>query len=434
MKKSGILAASAADMMATAPKAVMAPPRMDASDTAAMLREIKQMVEKNTSDTSQAAERAIKEARNAGEMSAETKDTVDQLLKDQGQLSNMVSKLEKRLEEADTAQLDLEQRLSGRGAPAAGAGMTVGQQVINADAVKAFGGKGTVTVDVQNAITTTSGSGGDLRQPYRDPEVVGLPQQQLLIRDLIPSVQVDTSSVEYARQTTRDNQAAAVAEGGLKPESDLAWEQQDAPIRTIAHWFAVSRQAMDDLPQLQGMIDTEGRYGLNLVEDAQLLAGDGIGQNLSGLITNATAYSGAAESKITNPTVIDKLRVAMLEATLGLYPADGIILNPEDWMVIETQKDADNRYIFANPVGMAGPVLWGRRVVPSLSMAVDKFLVGAFGVAATIYDRMGTEVAISSEDRDNFVKNMLTVRVEKRLGLAVKRQAALIYGDFGLVA
>ena len=33
---------------------------------------------------------------------------------------------------------------------------------------------------------------------------------------------------------------------------------------------------------------------------------------------------------------------------------------------------------------------------------------------------MLTEVLISSEDRDNFIKNMLTVRAEERIALAVK--------------
>ena len=57
----------------------------------------------------------------------------------------------------------------------------------------------------------------------------------------------------------------------------------------------------------------------------------------------------------------------------------------------------------------------------------------AFRVAATIYDRADTEVLISTEDRDNFVKNMITVLAEKRLALGVKRPGSLIYGDFGLV-
>lgn len=111
-----------------------------------------------------------------------------------------------------------------------------------------------------------------------------------------------------------------------------------------------------------------------------------------------------------------------------------MVLNEIDWALIETAKDSENRYIFANPLQLAGPVLWGRPVVPTTEIDEDKFLVGAFRAAATIYDRMDTEVLISSEDRDNFVKNMLTVRAEKRLALAIKRAAALIYGDFGRVA
>lgn len=384
-------------------------------------------------DVSRTAEQAMQEAKRSGDLSAETKATADELLTKQGALSEAMNKLEARVEASEKQSLTIEQQLDQRRGGGSAARMTLGQAVINEDAIKNFGGKGTVSVEVQNAITTAAGSGGALRDPYRDPEVVELPRQETLIRDLIPTVRIDTTSAEYARQTTRDNQAAPTAETAQKPESDLAWTLENVPTQTIATWIPASRQSMDDLPMLQGLIDNELRYMLDLTEDAQLLNGDGISPNLDGLITNATAYSGAAETKVTDPTLIDKLRVAMLEAQLALFPADGVVLHPEDWMVIETSKDADNRYIFANPTGVAGPVLWGRRVVPSLSMEVDKFLVGAFRVAATIYDRMDTEVLISSEDRDNFVKNMLTVRAEKRLALAVKRPAALIYGDFGLV-
>ena len=66
-------------------------------------------------------------------------------------------------------------------------------------------------------------------------------------------------------------------------------------------------------------------------------------------------------------------------------------------------------------------------------MDQDSFLVGNFQMAAQIFDRMGVEVLISSEDRSNFIENKLTVRAEQRLALTIKRPAALIYGDFGLV-
>lgn len=388
-------------------------------------------------DVKRTAEAAQNEVKKFGELTAETKATADKLLSDQGAINEKVTKLEGRLEAGEAQNLAMEQALAER-RPNGGKAVrqSLGQAIATHDGLKAFSAnnfKGQAAFQITNAITSIPASAGALIYSDREAETVSLARQSLRIRDLLMPGGTTSNSVEYRRQLARTNNAAIAAETTLKPESNYTWEAADAKVKTIAHWVAVSKQAMGDAAQLESEIDGELRYGLDLVEDAQLLAGDGVGENFEGLITAATAYSGAAEAKITAPSLIDKLRVALLEASLALYPADGIVLNPEDWMVVETQKDADNRYIFANPTGIAGPVLWGRNVVPTLSMSVDKFLVGAFRMAAQIYDREETEVTISSEDRDNFVKNMLTVLAEKRLALAIKRPQALIYGDFGLV-
>ncbi|MNN75984.1 Phage capsid family protein [compost metagenome] len=62
-------------------------------------------------------------------------------------------------------------------------------------------------------------------------------------------------------------------------------------------------------------------------------------------------------------------------------------------------------------------------------MAVNEFLTGAFNLAAQIFDRQDVEVLLSSENEDDFVKNMLTIRVEERLALAVYRPEAFVTGD-----
>lgn len=407
------------------------------ADIENVLRDVQAELKRVGDDVQKTAENALKETKANGELTRETKDAADKLLIAQNALSDRAENLEKKLEGVEEQNLAIEQRLSNHSPNGAQSMQTMGQAVAISEDVKAFaanGSKGTVKIDVSNAITSVPASAGSLIFSERETDIVALPRQQFAIRDLLTQGRTSSNLVEYLKMTSRTLNAAMVAETAEKPESDLVYEKADAPVRTLAHWIAVSRQAMDDAAQLQTEIDSELRYGLDLVEDAQLLQGDGTGENLSGLITNATAYSGSREANISSPTLIDKLRVALLEASLALYPADGIVLHEADWTYIETTKDADNRYIFANPLSMAGPTLWGRRVVPTLSMTEDKFLVGAFRTAATVYDRMETEVLISSEDRDNFVKNMLTVRAERRLALAVKRPEALIYGDFGLVA
>ncbi len=356
----------------------------------------------------------------AGEdLSREAKQTADQLL---------VKMTELRAEMTELHQKD--SRRGGDGEPVR---KSLGQMIAESDEVKSYKGVGTISIDVK-AITTAAGSAGGLITVDRQAATVDLPRRQVRVRSLLMPGRTNSTSIEYPRQTTRTNAAAPVDEGALKPESAYGWTVATAPVRTIAHWVPVSKQAMDDAPQLASLIDGELRYGLDLVEDGQLLSGSGVSPNLHGLIPQATAYVAPTGAVVTAETSIDRLRLGMLQVELSDFPTDGIVVHPTDWATIELTKDSAGGYVFANPTGLVGPTLWGQPVVSTTGITVDKFLVGAFQMAAQIFDREDTEVLISSEDRDNFIRNMLTVRAEKRLALAVKRPAALVYGDFGRVA
>lgn len=309
---------------------------------------------------------------------------------------------------------------------------SMGEQFVESKGFGEFrerGAQGSVKVEVK---AVTSANAGGLIRPLYETEPVSLPRRRFTIRDLLPVIPISTSSVDYPKQTTRTNAAAPVAETAAKQYSDYVWSNATAPVRTIAHLAKITRQAMDDAPRLISEIDAELRYGLGLVEEDQILNGDGTGQNLSGIVTQATAYS--APITITSPTSIDLLRLAMLQASLALWPADGIVLNEADWARIELQKTTDGAYLFANPQGTVESRMWGLPVVATPAIAADKFLVGAFKMGATLYDRMGIEVLISTENVDDFEKNLATMRAEERIALAVKRPGSFIYGDFGIVA
>jgi HK97 family phage major capsid protein len=430
-KRNMPLVALAALLANTRPAGVLGSVRADAQNLEKLLADVKSELTRVGDDVKRTAENALKQSKDAGTVSAEVKQTADKLLTDQAKLNDAMNKLTGRLEELSDRNLDLEQRVSSRGRGGKDEVKSLGQQVSESDGLKQFvaqGARGTIKVPVQNVITSGAGSAGSLITPDRDPEIVGLPRRQMTIRQLLSVGRTTSNSVEYARMVSRALNAAVVAENTLKPESDLVWEPDDAPVRTIAHWIPVSRNAFDDIPQLEGEIDGELRYGLDLSEELEVLKGDGTGQHLHGLVPQASAYAPAFAPE--NETDIDTLRLALLQASLAEYAADGIVINPIRWARIELTKDGEQRYIFANVIQMAGPQLWGRPVIATQAMEDDEFLVGAFRVAAKIYDRMDVEVLISSEDRDNFVKNMLTVRAEKRLALAVKRSAALVTGAF----
>lgn len=334
---------------------------------------------------------------------------------------------------------DLEQKSVRRGGGDAPA-ESLGAQFIAQDGVKdfterrarhdrySFETKATLT----SATTDAAGSVGDALSPYRDPTITPLLQRRPVVRDLLNVVPITTNSVEVVKQTGRTSGAAPVAEGALKPQSDIKFDIETMPTRTIAHWMKASRQILDDLPQLKSFIDTELLAGLALAEETQILSGDGTGQNLEGLIPQATAYSAPIVLADDNGE-LDQLGLAMLQGALALFPPTGIIMNDADWTRIALLKDANGNYILGSPAALTTKRLWGLPVVTTPAMTVDKFLIGDFRTAATLYDRWTARVEVGSVD-DDFIRNLVTVLAEERVALAVKQPAALIYGDFGNVA
>lgn len=437
LKKNTMPAVSLAAMALARPAAIIGMPRNEANagKIEQLLADVKAELNRVGDEVKKTAEEALKQSKDAGKATDDVKAKADELLHNQQKLTEAQGKLTEKLETLETRNQDLEQKLASHRGGNREERQSVGQIVAESDDLKQFvtrGARGTARISVNQAITSATGSAGDLIWSDRQTEIVGMPRRQMTIRNLIPSGNTTSNLIEYVKMITRTNNAAVVSEGAQKPESNYVYQRDDAPVRTIAHWVHVSRQALDDAAQLQTEIDGELRYGLEYAEELEILKGDGTGEHLEGLVTAATAYSAAFA--VSGETMIDQLRLALLQASLAEYPADGIVINPTDWARIELLKDGENRYLWANPRASNGPGLWGKPVLETQAMDVDEFLVGAFRMAATIYDRMGVEVLISSEDRDNFIKNMLTLRAEERLALAIKRPGALITGDFGNVS
>jgi HK97 family phage major capsid protein len=275
-----------------------------------------------------------------------------------------------------------------------------------------------------------------------DPVIQDRPRQDLVIRDLIPTTPVDGPAYGYFLEKLHTRGAGMVAEGTLKPSSDVTFEQKTDNVRKIAVWMPVTDEALDDIPQLYSYIQELLRYDLKLKEEGQILKGDGTGNNLNGIMTQATAF--AAALGMTGDTAIDTVRRAIYQVRKqSKRPADAVVMTDLDWMNIELLKDADNRYLFANLQGMITPVLWGRPVVVSDSMdegtpaaggtaaTGGEFLVGSFAQGARLYDRMAFTVKVGWIN-DDFVKNQRVLLVEERLGLAVRRPYAFVKGRFAV--
>lgn len=400
---------------------------MTDKSNAELLQDATKKLQQVSDEYSKTAENALKEAQNAGSLSAETKEIVDKLATQHNSLQEAVKTLQTQL--GETEQHIANMPLNGARQTAE----TAGQLVAQAENVKAMAsqleqGK-SARVPVQNALTSPDVAEGVV-EPERLPGIDQYPKQRLFIRDLIAPGRTSSPAIFWVQQTGFTNNAAPVAENTTKPYSDIEFATKITPVQTIAHMFKASKQILDDMAQLQSTVDAEMRYGLKYVEEQQILFGDGTGQNLEGIIPQASDFDPAFAPDSRNK--IDDLRLAMLQAQLARIPASAHVLHFMDWAEIELTKDANGRYIFANPTGIAGPVMWGLPVVATEANSLQgNFLTGAFQAGAQLFDREDANVVISSENADDFEKNMISIRCEERLALAVKRPEAFVYGQFG---
>lgn len=396
------------------------------SEVNEILKKVTASIEEATSKFNAKAEDALKEAKKSGSLSEETKAAVDKMASE----FNALREAEKTLK---TAVGELEQHVAQM--PLANAKQvveTVGHQVISAEALKTFaasidGGK-RVSIPVKAATISTDIPEGVV-EPQRLPGIDTAPKQRLFIRDLIAPGRTSSPAIFWVQQTGFTNNAAVVPENTQKPYSDIQFATKITPVTTVAHLFKASKQIMDDFAQLQSTIDAEMRYGLKFVEEQEILFGDGTGAHLDGIVPQASPFNPAFQVEQQNG--IDDLRLAMLQAQLARFPASGHVLHFIDWAKIELTKDSLGRYILANPAALTGPTLWGLPVVATeAAQFLGKFLTGAFNAGAQIFDREETNVVISTENADDFEKNMITIRCEERLALAVKRPEAFVFGTF----
>lgn len=279
--------------------------------------------------------------------------------------------------------------------------------------------------------TTAGGvTGSGLAQPQVLPGILSLLFQPLTVADLMPSGAASSALIRYLKETVATNAAAAVAEGAAKPESTLNFSAVDEPVRKIATWLKVTDEMFEDVPALRSYIDARLGLFVRIQEEAQLLTGTGAGANIVGLLNRSGLTAAQALGADSAPDAIYK-EITKVRVASFLEPT-GIVVNPTNWQTIRLAKDSNNQYYgggpftaaYGNPGGPAPDQLWGKTVVPTTAMTLGTALVGAFATAAQVFRRGGLTVEATNSNEDDFKNNLVMIRAEERLALAVYRPPA----------
>ncbi|MEU4703370.1 phage major capsid protein [Nonomuraea dietziae] len=282
-------------------------------------------------------------------------------------------------------------------------------------------------------------------------ENVGLSERQRRpgrVRDLFPSEQTQSNILYGIRQVGFTNAARTVPEReqpngspalgndtdvfGRAPKSKLQFTPYTAPIVELAHVVYVHKNTLADESRLRGIIDRDLVDGLKLREDEDILYGTGNGDTIQGLFNTpgAQSFTGAEADKAYKSL---QLRRSATKAILAFYEPTGVVLHPNDWEQIETERTTDNQYIIAVSVAVGGEKrVWRMQVVDTPAINQGTFLTASFGYGAKLFDREAVSVQASTETGEAFERGYVVLRGSERIGLAVDRPESLVLGQFAV--
>lgn len=350
-----------------------------------------------------------------GKVSADTKTALDTLGVHQRELADRLVTLEQKGLTVAVAEPKDE---------------TWGAQLIKSGSFADFVGGRTqkARVEVKNTLT-----GSDTTvAPDRRPGIVPGAFQMLTIESLLNSATTTSNAIEFTKENAFTNNAAEAAEGSGKAESALTWTLVPMPISTVAHWIKISRQLASDNTALAAYVNTRMRYGVQRKVETQLVVGDGTSPNISGIFDsgNYTAHGYADANLGSTLKKLVMIRKIIADSWAAGYPAEAILVNPVDFAAIEIDLLTTTASQARVTVDQAGVMrLFGVPVVQSVGVTADTIAIGAFSQAYTVYNREGVTIDMSESDSDNFTKNLITIRAERRLALVTEVPAAVRAGD-----
>lgn len=269
-----------------------------------------------------------------------------------------------------------------------------------------------------------------------DRTIIQAVRPRLTIADLLGSGTLTGNAISYFVEGALEGAFTTVAEAGAKPQLHVAdpTAVTDA-LKKIAGFIKVSDEMIEDLDFVMSEINGRLLYELAKFEEAQLLNGAGTGSQILGLLNRSGVQTEARGNTASNDTAADTIFRAITKVTTGSgLDADGLVINPADYQTLRLAKDANGQYygggFFNGAYGNGGiseqPNVWGLRTVVTPAISAGTVLVGAFGQAGTVYRKGGVRVESTNSHASDFTSNLVTIRAEERLALAVRRPSGLV--------
>jgi len=302
---------------------------------------------------------------------------------------------------------------------------------------------GVVELGMKGTLLEGAGGGGGALAATVPQVVGGVVEklfQRLTFADLVLSGQASTNSLRYVVEGTATSGAAGVPEAGSKPESTLGLTVTDEPIKKIATMLPVSSEMIEDAPAIQSYINGRLTLFVKIEEERQLFRGTSGGNEVQGILTsrNVPVYTAGT----TDNKAVQMFKAMNSMRGSAFVEPDWMIIHPTDWQIMRLLTDTAGQLMgggpFQGPYGNGANFDASNQLVAASDTLWNKpvYVTGAIGGAGTaligtragaqVWRRGGISVEATNSHSTWFQLNLLAIRAEERLGLAVYRPGAYV--------
>lgn len=265
---------------------------------------------------------------------------------------------------------------------------------------------------------------GNVIEPDRSSEISRDPVRQPFIEQIANVVQITSDSMSYVEVVTESGAPLLTSELALIPEKDFEFQEFKTPLKKIAVTNRHSVELLQDAPQLVAAIKGWLTEDVNLVTDAQLLNGNGVGDNLTGVFTSASVLdaSEVGTKRVEFANLADVIRLAITKVAVsgkGKFSANYVLLNPEDADELDLTKYENGQYILPPFRSADGTTIKGARIIENTGVTAGTFLVGDFR-KLNIGIKGGVQIEMTNSHGDDFQHDILAVKLRRRVAAYVR--------------
>ena len=279
---------------------------------------------------------------------------------------------------------------------------------------------------------------GDVILPDLDPELSRNPIREVFIEQIADTSETTSDNVSWVEVVTETGAPASTAELATMPEKDFTFQEYKKPVQKITVTNKHSVELLSDGPELVSAIKSMLADDVNIVTDTQLLSGNGTAPQLQGVLGVATDVNTLIGTQIlVGATHFDVLRITRTKIATtgkGKFRANYVLLNPIDVEAMDLTKDTAGQYVLPPFYSADGTRVAGATVVENVGVTAGTFLMGDFR-KLHVRRKGGVEVEITNSDGTDFVKDIITVKIRRRLVSYVRTNdnGAFMTGTFATI-